>query len=291
MHRLIRRAALAAVLALAAVPAMAQQPPPGASVADLRAELATLSGQVQQLRDQLVQRGAGGGLPAEAADALTRLDQLEAELRRITARVEVLTNDLDRIVSEASNRIGEVEFRLAELEGGTPPPPAADTPLLGGGLTALRPRPREGQGGAVTGGDTPPGAGPGAQLTVTERSDFDAAVAAAEAGEHARATELFGAFLATYPGGPLAGEAQFRRGQSQEALSDWRGAARSYLDAFSGAPRDPIARQALYRLAISLNALGSTGDACLTLTEVEIRYPGSDVAADVPARRAEFRCP
>src|SRR5690606_2928196 len=164
------------------------------------------------------------------------------------------------------------------------------TPLLGGGLTALRPKPRAGQGGAVSGGNTT-GAGPGAQLTVTERADFDAAVAAAEAGDHARATELFNGFLATYPGGPLAGEAQFRRGQSQEALSDWRGAARSYLDAFSGAPQDPIARQALFRLAISLNAFGSTHDACLTLTEVEIRYPGSDVATEVPGRRAAFGCP
>jgi len=116
-------------------------------------------------------------------------------------------------------------------------------------------------------------------------------VAAAEAGDHARAAELFGTFLATYPGGPLSGEAQFRRGEAQEALGDWRGAARSYLDAFSGAPQDPVARRALYRLAISLNALGQTSQACLTLTEVEIRYPGTEVAAEVPARRQEFRCP
>jgi tol-pal system protein YbgF len=208
-------------------------------------------------------------------------------LRRVTDRVEVLTNDLNRIVEEASNKVGDIEFRLTELEGGTPPVSAGPASQLGGGLTALRPRPRQGPGAT-----TQPGtAGPGAQLTVTERSDFDAAVAAAAAGDHARAAELFGAFLATYPGGPLSGEAQFRRGEAQEALGDWRGAARSYLDAFSGAPQDPIARRALYRLAISLNALGPASQACLTLTEVEIRYPGTEVAAEVPARRQEFRCP
>ncbi len=271
---------------LAGSPALAQS-----TAADLRAELGVLSGQVQQLRDQLVQRGAAGGLPGGAADALTRLDQLEAELRRVTARVEVLTNDLDRVIVDASNRVGDIEFRLTELEGGAPAlAPAAEAPLLGGGLTALRPRARSGAGGAAS--PAAPGtAGPGAQLTVTERSDFDAAVAAASAGENARAVELFNSFLATYPGGPLSGEAQFRRGEAQEAQGDWRGAARSYLDAFSGAPSDPLAPRALYRLAISLNALNNSSEACLTLTEVELRYPGSDVAAEVPARRNEFRCP
>lgn len=277
MRRILSAIVLAAVLG--AGPAQAQS---GQTVADLRAELGVLNGQVQQLRDQLVQRGAGGGLPGGAADALTRLDQLEAELRRITARTEVLTNDLNRVIEDASNKIGDIEFRLTELEGGTPVAEAA--PILGGGLSELRPRPR---GGPIAGSQ--PGAG--AQLTITERSDFDAAAAAAEAGDHARAVELFRTFLATYPGGPLSGEAQLRLGQAQEAQGDWQGAARAYLDAFSGAPQDAAGRQALYRLAISLNALGQPSEACLTLTEVEIRYPGSEVAAEVPARRQEFRCP
>lgn len=282
MLRILGIAVMAGLLGLG--PAQAQS---GPTVADLRAELSVLSGQVQLLRDQLVQRGAAGGLSANPADALTRLDQLEVELRRVTDRVEVLTNDLNRIIEDASNKVGDIEFRLTELEGGTAPVSTGAAPQLGGGLTALRPRPRQGPGAT-----TQPGtAGPGAQLTVTERSDFDAAVAAAGAGDHARAAELFGAFLATYPGGPLSGEAQFRRGEAQEALGDWRGAARSYLDAFSGAPQDPVARRALYRLAISLNALGQASQACLTLTEVEIRYPGTEVAAEVPARRQEFRCP
>jgi tol-pal system protein YbgF len=126
---------------------------------------------------------------------------------------------------------------------------------------------------------------------VTEQSDFDAAVAAAEGGDHARAAELFESFLATYPGGPLSSEAQFRRGESQAALSDWQGAARSYLDAFSGAPQGPLAPRALYRLAVALGERGQFEEACLTLTEVDTRYPGSEVAGDVATMRASLRCP
>ena len=70
----------------------------------------------------------------------------------------------------------------------------------------------------------------------------------------------------------------------------WRDAARSYLDAFSGAPQDPLAPHALYKLAVSLGELGQTDEACLTLTEVDSRYPGSEVAGDVAAKRQALAC-
>jgi tol-pal system protein YbgF len=261
-------------------PAMAQK---AQTVADIRAELGVLNGQVQQLRDQLVQSGAAGGLSTAPASALTRLDALEAELRRLTDRVEVLSNDLARILADASNQIGDIEFRLTELEGGDTS--TLGTPeLLGGGFTRPMPRP---VGDAVAGTGAP---APSVELTVTEKSDFDAAIAAAESGDNARAVTMFDAFLATYPGSPFASEAQYRRGEALAAQGEWRPAARSFLDAFSGAPTDPIAPQALYRLAISLSELGQIEEACLTLTEVDMRYPGSSLAGDVAATRASLRC-
>jgi tol-pal system protein YbgF len=259
--------------------AQAQRPAQTQTLADVTAELTVLNGQIVQLRNELVRSGAARGLPSAPATALTRLDQLEAELRRLTDRVDVLTNDVRRIVEDASNRVGDIEFRLTELEGGdtgvlgTPEP-------LGGGLTGPRPRP-------VAPAVAPRNSG---QLAVTEQADFDAAVAAAEAGDSARAAELFAGFLTTYPGGPLSTEAQFRRGEALAAQADWRAAARSFLDAFSGAPQGPLAPRALYRLAISLRELGQTDEACLTLTEVQTRYPASDVSAEAAAERTALRC-
>ena len=101
---------------------------------------------------------------------------------------------------------------------------------------------------------------------------------------------MFSTFLATYPGGPLSAEAQYRRGEALAAQADWRGAARSFLDAFSGAPEGPIAPKALYRLGVSLGQLGQVEEACLTLAEVENRYPGSEVASDVRSQRQALRC-
>lgn len=251
------------------------------TVADLRAQLSALNGQVQQLRDELVQRGAAGGLPTEPASALVRLDQLESELRRITDRVDVLTNDLDRIVREASNRVGDIEFRLTELEGGDPAVvQPGSAPLLGGGLTRPMPRPR-----------ADADAGSGAQLAVSERADFEAAVAAAEAGDNAEAARRFAAFLDTYPGGPLADDARMRRADALAAAGEYQPAARAYLDAFSGNPESPRAPEALKGLGTSLADLGQTAEACLTFTEVELRYPGTAAAAEAISQRASLACP
>ena len=64
----------------------------------------------------------------------------------------------------------------------------------------------------------------------------------------------------------------------------------SVVYAFSGAPQGPFAPPALLALAGSLAALGQTPQACLTLTEVATRFPGSEAAAAAPGRRAALGC-
>lgn len=272
---IIGAALLAGALAL---PAAAADPAAG-SVADVKAQLTVLNDQIGQLRDELVRRGAANGLPAAPAAALTRLDQLEAELKRLTDRVDVLTNDIRRIVEDASNRVGDIEFRLTELEGGEPVPAPTPTPQLGGGLTGPKARPA-----------APEAPGDAGTMAVAEQSDFDAAVAAADGGDNQKAAALFGKFLETYPGGPLTTDAQYRRGEALAATGDWKGAARSYLDAFSGAPQGGQAPQALLKLGVSLGKLGQVSEACLTLAEVGNRYPASDAAGRVAAEKQALGC-
>lgn len=254
------------------------------TVADLQAELTLLNSQVDQLRTELVKTGPTRGLPTAPATALTRLDQLQAELKRVTNRVDVLSNDITRIAQDATNRVGDIEFRLTEIEGGDTSLLAKPAPL-GGGVTPAPAAPS-----ALADPTTAAPSRGADQLTVTEKSDFDAAVAAAESGDNARAAQLFATFLSTYPGGPMSSEAQFRRGEALAAQSDWRNAARAYLDSFSGAPEGPIAPRALFRLGVSLGKLGQTNEACLTLAEVVNRYPGSPLTSDVAAQKQALRC-
>lgn len=283
---LIAAFALVAIMSLAGpAPAQAQ------SVADVRADLDVLNGQIQQLRDQLVRQGGARGLPTEPATALERLDQLEARLRELTGRVDVLSNDIERIVTDASNRVGDIEFRLTEIEGG-------DTSILGTGEElggGLSPRPRaRSQAAAPSAGAQPEGAVGGtgtAELAVTEQSDFQAAATAVQDGRNAEAVAMFDRFLATYPGGPLSSKANLLRGDALAAQGQWQEAARSYLGAFSGAPQAETAPTALFSLADSFAKIGKTQEACLTFSEVSQRYPSAPEAGRVAAARAALSCP
>jgi tol-pal system protein YbgF len=273
------------------------------SVADIREELTLLSRQVQEVRQALVATGSARGLPQDPATAFQRLDQLENVLRRLTNRVDVLTNDLNRVVQDASNRVDDIEFRLTELEGGDVSLLGRGEPL-GGGLTQpqIPPVAALTEGQAAAPGFPPPSVGAGGslgvlprageapQLAVGEQAEFEAAKTAYEAGRHDEAITKLTAFLEAYPVGPLAAEAQQMKADALASEGNWREAARTYLDAFSGAPDAPQAPQALHGLAVSLARLGQTEEACLTLTEVDIRYPGSAVASDVADTRRSLGC-
>ena len=151
-----------------------------------------LNGQIEQLRNELVRSGAAGGLPADPASALTRLDQLEAELRRLTDRVDVLTNDVEphrrgRDQPGRRHRVppDRARGRRHQRAGPSPSRSAAASRGRGRGRSRRRWRP-EGTGA----------------LAVTEQADFDAAVAAADAGDNAKAAALFGDVPADLSGRP-----------------------------------------------------------------------------------------
>jgi hypothetical protein len=47
---------------------------------------------------------------------LQRMDALEAEIRRLASLTEELQIRVDSVVRDGTNRVGDLEFRLCELE-------------------------------------------------------------------------------------------------------------------------------------------------------------------------------
>ena len=267
--------ALVLLLALA-LPAGAQD---GSTLADIRQELVVLDSEIAGLRRELSTTGSPQlALPQSA---LERIDALEAEVRRLTAQTEALTGRVEAVVRDGTNRIGDLEFRLVELEGGDLSA-LGETSTLGG----------EAAGGGAAVPAVPNVARPeGAELAIGEQADFDRAVAAFDAGAWGEAAALFEAFAAAYPGGPLTGRAAWYRGRALEAVNDYAGAARAYLAAFSGDPNGGDAPDALRRLGAMLSALGQSQEACVTWGEVQGRFPGTDQAAEAARAAAEAGCP
>lgn len=277
MHLRVLILSFSLSLALAA-PGAAQQTREQ-TLADIRQELTILFVEVQRLRSQLSTSGAPN-VAFSGNSTLERLDAIEQEMRRLTAMTETLELRVERVVSDGTNKIGDLEFRLCELEAGCDIATLGDTPRLGGGdaTTTTLPAPVP---APSTGGE---------QFAVGEQGDFDRARAQFDAGEYAASAEALEQFTRDYPGGPLTLQAFLLRGDALGQLGEWQPAARAYLDSFTLAPNGPAAPGALLKLGEALGRLQQTGEACLTLTEVGVRFPGAPEVAQADAARATLGC-
>ncbi len=253
------------------------------TLADIRQELTVLYVEMQKLKREL---STTGGVNANLAgtNALERVNAMEAELTRLTAASEALTNRVDRVVADGTNRVGDLEFRLCELEANCDIATLGETTTLGGGTLP-----------AVTQTSTPttpssdsPTAG--VELAVAERADFERAKAAFDQGSFKAAAEQFQSFTETYQGGPLTGLAHLLRGEALQNLGLTSSAARAFLESYSGTPNGPTSPTALLKLGLALNGLGQSSEACITLGEVTLRFPASDASIEAQAARANMGC-
>ncbi|WP_121062991.1 tetratricopeptide repeat protein [Chachezhania antarctica] len=269
------------VLCCLAAPVAAQDSARSETLADIRQELTVLNVEMQKLKRELSTTGAASGTSGSSLP--DRVAAIEAALQDLTAKTEALQHRIEQVVADGTNRIGDLEFRLVELEGGDIGS-LGETSTLGGG---------DAQPGAVPSPvqpSTPDSGTPDVALAVGERADFDAAVAAADAGDNQKAAELFGQFNEAYPGSPLAVDAYLRRGNALEAMGDHREGARAYLAAFTADQQGPRAAEALTLLGTSLGKLGQSRQACLTLGEVRVRFPGASAVTRAEAERVRLNC-
>ncbi|HHL20020.1 MAG TPA: tol-pal system protein YbgF [Aliiroseovarius sp.] len=256
----------------------------GQTLADIRQELSVLYVEIQNLKRELSTTGAPAG-SGGFGSTLDRLDAIEATLTALIARTEELEHRIDRIVKDGTNRIGDLEFRLVELEGGDVSQLGQTTTLGGGTLPATATGPV--QAGSLAGNDA---FDAGGQMAVGEEDDFNAAAEAFDAGNFADAAARFDAFAEAYPGSPLSDEASFMRAQAYKALGQTTKAARGFLDLFSGNPNGNRAPEALFELGVALGDLGQTSEACVTLAEVSARFPNSPKASDALTARQALGC-
>jgi tol-pal system protein YbgF len=273
---------IAFVLGLAvALPAAAQDR--AQSLADIRQELSVLWVEIQNLKRELSTTGAAGQ-NLQGTSIPDRVNSIEAQLSSLTARTEELSNRIDRIVADGTNRIGDLEFRLVELEGGDVSR-LGETSTLGGGAMPPVAAPALPPGMPAT-----PGGGAGPELAMSEQDDFGRAKGALDRGEYQAAAADFARFTETYPGSPLTGEAHFWRGEALSALGDQSGAARAYLDSFSGDPQGVMAADALLQLGLSLDRLGQRQESCVMLGEVTVRFPTSAASIEAQTARGSMGC-
>lgn len=277
------------LIVMIGVPALAPAQDRSETLADIRQELSVLYVELQRLKRELSTTGGAGQLTV-GGSVLDRVGAIEAELQRLTAKTEQLEFRIDQVVTDGTNRVGDLEFRICELEPSCDISTIETGDTLGGvapttsGTTTATAQPElPGTDVGIEGTD-------GVELAVGEQADFNAAMAAFEAGDHIAAAEGFELFQSNYPGSPLAGRAGLKRGEALEAAGEQTRAARAYLDTFSEAPQGPQAAEALYLLGRALGRLGQTNEACVTLSEVGTRFPNADVVTEARGEMQNLGC-
>ena len=224
-----------------------------------------------------------------------RVDAIELELRQLTGAVEELQFRVEAIVEDGTRRIGDLEFRLVELEGGDLSS-VGKVPALGAAEPGAA-KAEETEAVAAEDSGESTGNGMAAEAAAPQQpvypgeTPFEVAMAAFGAGNYADALGYLDTALDPDGEAETFAEVRFWQGESHFALQDWQSAASSYLDSFSSSPKGPKAFGAILGLGISLGELGHGDEACLMLSEAAVRAPNDpEVAGRAERERVRFGC-
>ncbi|WP_299361435.1 tetratricopeptide repeat protein [uncultured Paracoccus sp.] len=271
--------------------APAQAPNGGETLADLRASLTVLAADLQSLRAELRAGGQSAYAAAGGESAIDRMNAMEAEIARLTAQAEGLRHRIERVVADGTTRLGDVEFRLCEMEEGCDLG-ALTTPPLGSqgdgaGMPFAAP-PVPGSAGTASRGAE---AAPDGAATAEEQAAFDRARAVFDAGDARAAAAQLADFAASHPGSPLTTEALWLQGAALEQAGQPRPAAAAWLQVFSADPNGGRAADALLGLGRLAAERGSTEQACTYLAEIQARFADSAQAAAAATEQQALSCP
>ncbi|WBU56842.1 tetratricopeptide repeat protein [Paracoccus sediminicola] len=267
-----------------------------ATLADMQEDLRAVAADLQSLRAELIASGAQGFSAAGGDSAIDRMNALEARIAILTEQTELLSNRIRKVVADGSNRVGDIEFRLCELDencdlgalmtrelgrqatgeallGQVPPPADLPSDIS----TATLPPPEE-----PSGNGTPP--------TEEEAREIAAARAAIDEGAWAAASEQLDHLVQAHAGGPLTAEALFLLGVARQEGGATEQAAEAWLRAFSAEPDGAFAPRSLIALSRAVAQIGDASDACPYLGELTRRFPDAPEATDAATLEADAGC-
>jgi tol-pal system protein YbgF len=322
---------LALLLLLVAPPALAQEAQVQGlidRVDRLQRELVTLQRQVYRgetpPEPAALPAGDGNTAPGALARIELRLSQFENELRSLTGQVEEASFRYNQVSERLDRLAADLDVRLQRLEQATPglaatpgPQGAAGAPADLMPAAAGAPSRAPGTPGVIGTVDPAqiealraqkaagtlapaPAAGPQQAATPaaaapagTPKEQYDRAFGLLSQANYAAAEGALRAFVEQNPKDPLAGNAKYWLGETYYVRGDYQQAAVTFAEAYQEYPDNAKAPDNLLKLGLALGALGSTSDACGTLSELQKRYKNAAVTVIQRAKQEQTRlgCP
>lgn len=235
-----------------------------------------------------VQSAAEPISPGLATRLDERVDQLEDMVRQLTGKIEEVQFKNNQLSKQMERMQADVDLRFKDLQAGAGAAAGAQQSLAGANAGAgdkvnlIAPKGADAAGpapGPQTLGTMPEkdmkkalatqAAAPAAAAAAAAPAKpldaqgmYDAAYAAAQAGDYASAERGFQDFLTKNPSHALAGNAQYWLGDIAYSKKDFGSAATLFLEGYKKFSKHPKAPDMIYKAGSSFGQLGKKKEAC-----------------------------
>ncbi len=258
--------------------------------------------------------------PGTGTNYEVRLEGLEDQMRTLNGRLEQLEFSIKRFEQTLQRIQNDSDARLSKLESAPPPPaPAAavsppppattnftanvPTPAASAASSAAEPATPvtangslgaiKMQDGHVTGAVNNPQAPPlpetPADYSLSPQEQYDRAFDLLRQTNYGEAADAFKAFIEKNPQDKLVDNAKYWYGETLYVRDKFDAAAVAFADAYQQNPQGSKAPDSLLKLAMSLEKLNKTQDACATLDSLKAKYPGAPVKVRQQTDQARSR--
>ncbi|MDA1107433.1 MAG: tol-pal system protein YbgF [Proteobacteria bacterium] len=232
---------------------------------------AQMSLQARIMRLERIVEGQSG------TELLTRIDSLQLELQQLQGVIEVQTHEIEELKSSRQGANQDFDRRLHELESRTSaaPPPAP--------VTASEPTPAAAPVTApATAPSKPPAAAPStappAADAAPEQAAYQQAFALLKEARYEKAITAFQDYLARYPAGKNAGNAQYWLGEAYYVTRQLKEAQQAFQTLMDNMPTSPKRPDALLKIGFVHYELGQWDEARKSLNEVIKTFPAAPAA-------------
>lgn len=287
-HAVLRAAA---VLVLAGLPMLAADRVGAQSGGDidLRAvgnRLDRIEREITDLQRQSYSGGGSTGAPtslsgggAGAADAQSRIFELEEQVRRLNGSLEEMGYRIEQMGQELQRFKADTDLRFQDAQGGG----GASASGAAGAASDSAMAPVNDDGGAATGpapAEGTLGTAPVASVLPqgTPQVQYEFAIDLMKRGQYDQARAAFIEFLQLHPKDTLAGNAQYWLGETYYAQNRHKEAGDAFLTGYTTYSSSNKAPDSLLKLGMSLNALGNKDAACTVWSELGSRFPQASPA-------------
>lgn len=251
--------------------------------------------------ERLEQQAAGQGDAAGNVELLNRITQLQSEVQSLRNLVEQQAFEIENLKRRARDQYVDLDSRIARIEGGAPVAAApaldaapASTPAAPqpGQLAMEEPEvrpPVDGLEGTVGLGEDSAAPAVATPQPRDERRAYETAFDSLKEGRYAEAARRFQAFLAEFPNGEYAPNAQYWLGESYYVTQNYQIALDAFQALLSRFPGSAKAPDALLKVGYCHYELRNFAEAEAVLNQVIQQYPDTTVARLAQVRLRALR--